>query len=260
MNGIWGAVDVGNTSIHIGLFAADDTRPLPAPTIVYATASHEPNFSPLDDVLPSETIAWQIVSVNRPAQAALQAWVLTNRPGDTCRVLTHADLPLPIAVTAPEKVGMDRLAAAVGASAIRDAERPAIIIDAGSAITVDVVAANGSFIGGAIVPGMKMAARALAGQTDLLPEITVDVGEVPTAIGTDTLAAMRSGLYYSAVGGVRELIARFTAQLDGPAPQIIFAGGDAAKLAPQLDVASETIDHLVLGGVAIAVRTAKEAS
>lgn len=257
MSGVWGAVDVGNTSIHIGLFAAADSRPLPSPTITFSTASREPDFTALAAQLPSEAVAWYVVSVNRPGQAAFESWLQTNRPGDTCRILAHTDLPLQVSVAAPEKVGMDRLAAAVGANAIRDPRRPAIIIDAGSAITVDMVAASGSFLGGAIVPGMKMAARALAGQTDLLPEITVDVGEVPTAIGTDTLAAMRSGLYYSAVGGVRELIARFTAELVGPSPQVIFAGGDAAKLAPQMRIECVTIDHLVLGGVAIAARAAK---
>lgn len=259
MSGVWGAVDVGNTSIHIGLFAADDSRPLPAPKSTFSTASADPDFASLAERLTSDPIDWYVVSVNRPGQAAFATWLHQARPGDACRVLTHADLPLEVAVAAPEKVGMDRLAAAVGANAIREPRRPAIIIDAGSAITVDVVEIGGSFCGGAIVPGMKMAARALAGQTDLLPEITVDVGEVPTAIGTDTLAAMRSGLYYSAVGGVRELIARFTAQLAGPTPQVIFAGGDAAKLAPQMSLECVTIDHLVLGGVAIAARAAKAA-
>ncbi|PQO39962.1 type III pantothenate kinase [Blastopirellula marina] len=257
MSGVWGAVDVGNTSIHIGLFAAEDSRPLPMPTQTFSTSSAEPDFAALINLLPQQPIDWHVVSVNRPGQAAFEAWRKQARSGDSCHVLTHADLPLEVAVAAPEKVGMDRLAAAVGANAIRQPQRPAIIIDAGSAITVDLVAVDGSFLGGAIVPGMKMAARALAGQTDLLPEITVDVGEVPAAIGTDTLAAMRSGLYFSAVGGVRELIARFTAQLAGPTPQVIFAGGDAAKLAPQMSLECVTIDHLVLGGVAIAARTAK---
>ncbi|MFI4876983.1 MAG: type III pantothenate kinase [Blastopirellula sp. JB062] len=259
MSDVWAAVDVGNTSIHIGLFAEPDQRPLPAPTATWSTSSSEPNFASLVRLLPDQPIAWRTVSVNRAAQAALESWLAATRADDTRRTLGHADLPIKIDVAAPEKVGMDRLAAAVGANAIRDPQRPAIIIDAGSAITVDVVSAAGHFLGGAIVPGMKMAARALAGQTDLLPEIAVDVGEVPTAIGVDTLAAMRSGLFYSAVGGVRELIARFTTELNDPGPQVIFAGGDAAKLAPQMPVASVAIDHLVLGGVAIAVRHAKAA-
>ncbi|UUO06348.1 type III pantothenate kinase [Blastopirellula sp. J2-11] len=257
MSGVWGAVDVGNTSIHIGLFNRTDSRPLPAPATTFSSASRAPDFTRLAEMLPNEPITWNIVSVNRAGQAALESWLSAARPRDQHHALNHAELPLTISVAAPEKVGMDRLAAAVGANAIRDPQRPAIIIDAGSAITVDVVSVAGDFLGGAIVPGMKMAARALAGQTDMLPEITVDVGEIPTAIGADTLSAMRSGLFYSAVGGVRELIERFTAQLDGPAPQVIFAGGDAAKLAPQMPVASVTIDHLVLGGVAIAARYAK---
>ena len=102
---------------------------------------------------------------------------------------------------------------------MRPPGRPAVVIDVGTAITVDLVSAEGAFLGGAILPGIAMSARALHEFTDLLP--LVDMSELaapPPALGDSTEAAMRSGLFWGAVGAVRQLIE----QLAGDAPA---AGG-----------------------------------
>ena len=96
--------------------------------------------------------------------------------------------------------GIDRLVDAVAANRLRKSHRPAAIVDVGTAITVDLVAADGAFLGGSILPGIALSARALHEFTDLLP--LVDVGELvepPPALGTDTEAAMRSGLFWGAM-------------------------------------------------------------
>ncbi len=99
----------------------------------------------------------------------------------------------------------------------------------GTAITVDLVSADGAFLGGAILPGIAMSARALHEFTDLLP--LVDLAELaapPPALGTETEAALRAGLFWGAVGGVRELMG----QLAGPErPQVILTGGASAAVA-----------------------------
>ncbi len=85
------------------------------------------------------------------------------------------------------------------------------MIDVGSSVAVDLVSAEGAFEGGAILPGIAMSARALHDYTDLLPQIPMsELGVPPAALGTATIPALRSGLYWGAVGAMRELIARLS--------------------------------------------------
>ena len=100
-------------------------------------------------------------------------------------------LPLNIKYKTPHTLGSDRLAAAVGAWN-EAPERNIVVIDAGSAITVDFIDRNGNYLGGNIAPGIKMRLRALHEYTALLPMIEKE-GETP-AIGYDTETAIRSGV------------------------------------------------------------------
>ena len=85
--------------------------------------------------------------------------------------LTYRDVPLTIRVEEPARVGIDRLLAALAADRLRQRDRAAIVVDLGTAITVDLVEADGAFAGGAILPGIATSARALAEQTDALPQV-----------------------------------------------------------------------------------------
>ena len=86
--------------------------------------------------------------------------------------------------------------------------RPAIIVDSGTATTVDAVDADGVFLGGAILPGFGLLARSLQRYTALLPLITLEeLGTgPPPAVGRDTTAAIKSGLFFGQLGAVRELV------------------------------------------------------
>jgi type III pantothenate kinase len=149
-------------------------------------------------------------------------------------------------------VGADRLLAAVAVNCLRDPARAAIVVDAGSAITVDLVSSDGCFQGGVILPGFQMTARALAEGTDLLPLVEGPlVVDTPAVVGKSTVAAIRSGLFWGGVGAVRELIARISADL-AARPQVFIAGGDAGRLAPFLDDDVRIVRDLVLAGIAIA--------
>ena len=136
-----------------------------------------------------------------------------------------------------------------------DCDRPIarpILVDTGSAITVDFVSADGVFRGGAIMPGIDMSARALHEFTDLLPLVSLnELGASPPALGISTVTAIRSGLYWGAVGGIRELIARLSASLAQP-PALFLTGGAAAHLAGVLGLEARYEPHLVLSGVALA--------
>lgn len=262
------AVDIGNTRLKFGWFDHTAGAPLPAPTDHWETTTAEFDPAALAAWLAvaagqspaggADSIAkagvplrWCIASVHRPGLARLGEWISTHRPADQWHALTHKDLPLTIDLAAPERVGMDRLAAAVAANRLRPAGQPAVVIDAGSAITVDLVSAAGHFCGGAILPGMKMAAAALTQQTDQLPLVPASAAERPPALGRSTEGAIRSGLYWGAVGALKELIAGLSATA-GAEPFVVFAGGDAAALAPFVHPSAQHAPELVLAGIALA--------
>jgi type III pantothenate kinase len=134
---------------------------------------------------------------------------------------------------------------------VRDSGRPAIVIGAGSAITVNLVAADGAFEGGMILPGFRMSAEALYG-ADLLPLTVLSPNdEPPPVVGKNTEAAIQSGLFWGAVGAVREAVQRIADQLDQP-PQILVTGGDLRQLARYLGDSARFIPNLVLSGIAAA--------
>jgi type III pantothenate kinase len=181
-------------------------------------------------------------------------------PNDTrsafCR-LKHSDLPIVVSLSEPGRVGIDRLLGAVAVNRMRAEDRAAMVIDVGSAITVDVVSPRGAFLGGAILPGIGMSARAMHEFTDLLPLLPMDeLVEPPPALGTSTLAAMQSGLYWGAIGAMKELIARLTDEMGqqsgGKAlPEVYLTGGAAPSVARFVDPGATFVPHLILGGIAL---------
>jgi len=246
------AVDIGNSSTKIGWsFDAAKDGGLPAPQSVKSITTGQSLPDVLAAALPQDRCRWHIVSVHRDGTRVLTKWLDSHRAEDEVRVLIHRNLPIQTRVDFPDRVGLDRLAAAVAANVIRSQSRPAIVIDAGSAITVDLVAADGTFEGGVILPGFRMSAEALYG-ADLLPLAVLSPDEEPPpVVGKNTEAAIRSGLFWGAVGAVREIVSRMAADLDIP-PEIFVTGGDLRQLTQQLRDEATFVPHMVLAGVAIA--------
>src|SRR3954471_9674924 len=178
------AVDIGNSATKVGWFdlpLAKQTDKLPQPD---ATTKFKTTEAPGDEFarsLPGDPCEWQIVSVHREGTRILTNWLETNRPHDACRLLGYQDLPIEIHVDHPDRVGLDRLAAAVAANVIRSAGRPAIVVGAGSAITVNLVGIDGAFEGGVILPGFRMSAEALYG-ADLLPLTILAPNDQPPSL------------------------------------------------------------------------------
>lgn len=245
------AVDIGNNGIKIGLFEEVDETVRPTPSRILRLPTTSSAFDELRGWLPAESLDWHVATVHRAAERKLAAWAAAERTADRYRLLTNADLPVVARVDYPERVGSDRLLAAIAVNHLRDPNRPAIIIDAGSAITVDLVASDGAFEGGVILPGFQMVAKALARETDQLPQVGGSLDEVPVVVGKSTEAAIHSGLYWGNVGAVRELIFRMVAEL-AVQPQVFVAGGDAAKLAKHIDPQAQVVPELVFLGIAIA--------
>lgn len=249
------AVDIGNSSTKVGWFdSAADPVPLPQPSSVVEFPTGQ---TPLDEVagqIPAEPCRWLVASVQREGQRVLSKWVETHRHDDELHVLSYRDLPIELRVDAPDKVGVDRLAAAVAGNAVRDPSRSCIVIDAGSAVTVDLLSAEGAFEGGVILAGFRMQGEALFGGADQLPlTVLAPNDEPPPVLGKNTDAAIRSGLFWGAVGSVREIVTRLSATLD-PQPQVIVTGGDLRQLARHLGGEARYVPNLVLAGIAIAAR------
>lgn len=260
------AVDIGNSRMKLGRFvpAAEAASPEPVDSfdlpIAHATGEFDKErLAAWCDSHAANEAEWLVASVHRAAAERLTAAVgelsKSMHRNWRLRTLTFRDVPLEIRVDAPERVGIDRLAAAVAADRLRRTDRAAIVVDAGSAITVDLIDERGAFCGGAILPGIAMSARALEEQTDALPRVPLDhLTHPPSALGKSTVAAIEAGLYWGAVGAVRELIHRLAAPLSLP-PDVFLTGGASPDVAKVL-AESETwpvrcMPHLVLSGIVL---------
>lgn len=167
-------------------------------------------------------------------------------------------LPLMIDVDFPERVGMDRLLNAVAANVLRRPGRPAIVIDVGTATTVDAVSKDGAFLGGAIIAGPELTARALHEYTAVLPLVTLDelAQSEPPVIGRNTQDAIRSGLYWGHWQSVWSYCVRMMEPLGvAHAPQTFLTGGAAHLFAHRLAPAHTYLPHLTLQGLAVATNS-----
>lgn len=161
-------------------------------------------------------------------------------------VVGAADVKLGIDVLLdrPEEVGADRL---VNAIAGRDMHKGAfIVIDFGTATTFDVVNEAGAYCGGVIAPGINLSAEALYQAAAKLPR--VEVQPTQNVIGTNTVDAMRSGLYWGYVGLIEGLVARIKAETGVPM-KVIATGGLAPMFASGTTVIQEMDGDLTLRGL-----------
>jgi len=257
------AVGIGNTTITFGIaesigdMAAGDpaenkARWKWAQLVTIETAGFDPATVPLD--IPASA-SWRVASVHRPSEQRLAKWVRESNTDASYRALIATDLPIKVCVEQPQRVGMDRLVAAVAVNQLRDPLSPAVIVDAGTAITVDLVSQQGDFLGGAILPGMQLVSHALSVNTDQLPLVDPRFAHTaPDALGTSTEDAIRSGLFWGSVGAIRELIERIGASTDC-SPQVFLTGGDAELLAPFISKDAVFVRDLVIGGIVAATTT-----
>lgn len=146
----------------------------------------------------------------------------------------------------PREVGADRIVNAV--AAVERYGGPIIIVDFGTATTVDCVNEDGEYVGGAIAPGFRVSEEALVSKTAKLPR--VEVVRPERAIGRNTVAAIQSGLYFGYVGLVDALVRRCAAELGG-SPRVVATGGLASLLAAESEVITVVDPHLTLRGLAM---------
>jgi type III pantothenate kinase len=262
------ALDLGNTRLHAGLVrdgAVEAAAAAPAED-ARALERLDPDF--LRALRASAPAAAAFVSVRPAADRALRESV--RRLFGLAAVQLGVDRPVPVAnrTDRPEQVGADRLVNALASYA--RAKGACVAASFGTAVTVDAVASDGAFLGGAILPGLRIQARALHDHCARLPDIgeeglltcqgTATPG--PPAIGRTTLEAIRSGLVRGLAGAVRSLVdaarrelatavcseARSEAECLRKVP-LILTGGDA-PLVRELLGEGEVVPHLALEGIA----------
>lgn len=248
------AIDAGNSRLKFGLFQPEQNS---ASGISWPVCS-EFMAVPVSDPVPYEQLErWAqhapfsvVISGSNPpvVQRLVSTWTLGNKP--PLAVRDCSVIPVTARVDFPEKVGLDRLLNAVAVNVIRPAGRSAIVIDSGTATTVDYISSAGEFCGGAILPGMELSAKALHQYTALLPLLPVqDLGSDPVAPGRNTRDAIRNGLYWGQVGAIRELIRQICTEQGHAAPGteagadlsqnlsatpwLVLTGGGGPVLAPQ---------------------------
>jgi type III pantothenate kinase len=161
------------------------------------------------------------------------------------------DLGLKVLIDRPRDAGADRLVAAVAAHHGWDGAK--IVLDFGTATTFDVVTAAGDYAGGVIAPGVNLALDALHAGTAQLPRIKV--ARPGKVIGTDTVAAMESGIYWGYVGLIEGIVGRIRAEYPGDVKfTVIATGGLASLFAEGTKVIDATDPELTLKGIVLVCR------
>ncbi len=248
-------LDVGNTNTVLGLyrFASDELiTHWRVSTLRTQTADEYGvlflNLFAMRKVEATEVSAIIISSVVPPLESTLRQ--VCERYFNLKPMFVEPGIKtgMPILVDNPTEVGADRLVNSVAAFARYGG--PCIVVDFGTATTFDMVSAKGEYLGGAIAPGLAISAEALFARAARLSR--VDVKKPAKVVGTNTVAAVQSGLYYGYIGlvdGILERIVNETRGPDSPAPKVIATGGLAHLIVDDSRFIQTVDDMLTLEGL-----------
>jgi type III pantothenate kinase len=244
-------IDIGNTNITLGVYDGDTLGPRWRLATDHQRMPDEygitlVNLLQHSDLRPDQVHAIAMASVVPPLTGTfVQACDLYLK----CQPLVvDAGVKTGVRVRYddPKQVGADRV---VDAAAVhRLYGGPACSVDFGTATTFDAISEEGDYVGGAIAPGIGIAADALFQRTAKLPR--VDLQRPPSAIGRNTVHSIQSGLLFGYVGLVEGMVARFRAEL-GPKMKVIGTGGLAEVIAKETKVIEILAPWLTLDGLKI---------
>lgn len=194
---------------------------------------------------------WAVASTDPNRLLEFVSWA-ESRGDQVIAIQSPLQIPISIQVDFPEKVGIDRLLNAYAAKHPLPPGEPVIVVDAGSAVTVDLVDEAGFFQGGTIFPGLRLMAKSLNDYTAKLP--LVDARESMDRLpGKHTEAAMRLGILHAVAGGIDAIVRELASQCL-QTPRVILTGGDMSPLLSGLlqsrhQFASEVRPTLTLDGL-----------
>ena len=236
------ALDVGNSSVKAGVWAGRWARVERWPSDDTDAEAWAGRLRALAPDVAGAGLASVVPTLTPVLSTAVEvAWAVSP-------VVVSASRPLPfrMAYRTPDTLGADRLAAAAAAWRLAGGAAPVVALDAGTAVTLDVVSAEPAYLGGAILPGPDLLRRALARDTGQLPD--VPWAAPPSPVGASTEEAIQAGLANLVLGGVERLLRETAAALAAP-PVVVATGGWATWLAERLDGVDRVEPHLVLDGV-----------
>lgn len=258
------AVDVGNSRVKFGVFEVGAAA---VPQLVALSAVRiDPDVcmaEKIDSWLAEQQfsiIASTIVAGSNPpvTNQLLGNW--PQQPGTLTVIDDGRSIPIAVDVDQPAAVGIDRLLTAFAGRRLVSDQQPLIVIDSGTATTVNLITADGTFRGGAILPGLRLSACALHDYTAKLP--LLDTDQLSTSLqhvdaplpGRNTQDAMKAGLFWGQLGAIREISNRLSQaakQLgDSQPPLSILTGGGGRQLVNHLP-GTIYIDSLALHGLAL---------
>ena len=252
------AVDIGNSSVKVAFYRDDEEKFLKT----------LPGDDTLEKHLKEVLIeAWDqiplvkqakkptkdamiVVSSVHPERTQILEEIVADELNEKIRLIGR-EIPLPMetSVDDPLEVGTDRLIAAAAAFAV--VEDAVVVADFGTAVTIDLVDESGVFVGGTISPGFALAAKSLADGTAKLPQIIMDKPVSPN--GANTVEAIRSGLYYSAIGLLETICRKFAEQI-GHWPQVILTGGGAKLIKDDCEFVDSYVPNLAVRGIVVAYK------
>lgn len=241
-------MNLGHTRLAVGAFVAGQLQHV----------ARVPADRP--DLWPAEIVrAWEMLksrsnpaiaaaAVNRARMSDLESAAAQVAPRLNVEWIgPDIDPPMHVLTDPPTQTGIDRILAA--AAAYEQMGKACIVVDAGTALTVNVCNDAGEFLGGAIAPGADMMLQALHDRTTTLPKIDLDLPTEP--IGRNTRQAILHGVYAAIRGLVKELAEQYATEL-GQWPEIIATGGDAEKLFTGWELIHAISPDLILYGIALA--------
>ncbi len=247
--------DVGNSSIKLMCASLDcqyrnilpcwgdcltiDPQSLPEKLVL-----HESTENTINQKLP-----WYVSSVNDSIARRLHESAIKGDLVSAWYPVAHELIDLKIDVENPATTGIDRLLAAQAALRLYGKDRDVIVIDCGTALTIDLVTRDGTFRGGVIIAGPATNLKALDLMTEALPDLSGERLVRPAnVIGRSTRDAMMSGAWFNGLGAIREVVSQISATLSQP-PLVIGTGGGLGPWRKELPADWLIVDHLVIDGL-----------
>ncbi|MBI3176869.1 MAG: type III pantothenate kinase, partial [Chloroflexi bacterium] len=243
------AIDIGNTNITLGLYDGETLGPRWRLSTVHERMPDEYGLQLIGlfdhaGIRAGDVAAIALASVVPPLTGTWVELCKTHLNREPLVVDADVKTGVRILIDEPRQVGADRIVDVAAAHKLYGG--PACIVDFGTATTFDAVSGDGDYLGGAIAPGIGIAADALFRRAAKLPR--VDLVRPPSAIGKNTVHAMQSGLLFGYVGLVEGMVARFRAEL-GAQMKVIGTGGLAELIARETDVIQIIAPWLTLDGL-----------
>ncbi len=192
---------------------------------------------------------WFVSSVNQQIEQRFQQHCQKFDAVESWHSINYREVPIQVDLEEPEKAGIDRILAAYAAHKIYGQGNDVVVVDCGTAMTIDLISGEGVFCGGVIIAGPATNLRALNSMTSALPDLSKEQLRRPSnVLGRNTRQAIMNGAYFNGLGAVKEVVAEISTHLDTP-PTVIGTGGGLGPWKEVLPAEWVLVDDLVLDGI-----------